>query len=85
MEQTPPPEGVHRRENGFRPARGWREGEKVVDIFGYLGVALLVLFALALAFDWRARRHRGPSDDVREAGTRPEDHFGNTWYDGPAR
>jgi len=60
-----------------------------VSIFGIAGVALIVIIAVLVAFEWRDRRHRGPSGEVREsgrqgarrdAGTRPwdgmDDSFG---------
>ena len=37
-------------------------------IFGVAGVALIVIIAVLVAFEWRDRRLRGPSGEARDAG-----------------
>jgi len=39
-----------------------------ITIFGIAVVALVVIVAVLVAFEWRDRRHRGPSGEVRKAG-----------------
>jgi hypothetical protein len=58
------------------------------SIFGIAGVALIVIIAVLVAFEWRDRRHRGPSGEARaagresahrDAGTRPWDGMNDSF------